>query len=78
MPSWYRPLKIKLPYSHGLLLQHGLIHPDADGVTVLHVMDCLIRQRVIVRYRKQGLCVSQILAMLPADGIKKLRHAVCK
>jgi hypothetical protein len=74
----YRTLNLQLPYSHGLLLHYGLIRASADGLETLHAMDRLIRQRIIARYRKQGLCVSQILAMLPADGIKKLRHAVRK
>jgi hypothetical protein len=74
----YRPIRLKLPWSHGLLHHYGLIRANADGVTVLHVMDCLIRQRVIVRYRKQGLCVSQILAMMSSAQIAKLRHAVRK
>ena len=72
----YRPLRLELPYSHGLLHHYGLIRANADGVETLKTMDRLIRQRVVVRYREQGLCVSQILAMLPADGIKKLRDAV--
>ena len=74
----YRPIRLKLPWSHSLLHHYGLIRANADGVETLKTMDRLIRQRVIVRYRKQGLCVSHILAMLHADDIKKLRHAVCK
>ena len=74
----YKPLKLHLPYSYGLLLHYDFIHAKADGFEILNAMNRLIRQRVISQNRKRGLCVSQILATLSCSQLKKVRAAVLK
>jgi hypothetical protein len=52
---------LKVPYSHGLLLRHKLISPDANAMQVMSVTQQLIRFPAIAKRRAAGETLEDIL-----------------